>query len=53
MELLVQVDHGTDYQVRCILNPIFILLVNSVMANIEATANLFGLRREKWQSLKS
>lgn len=47
MELFVQADYGTDSQVRLVLNPVFVLLMNGAMANIRAVAELFGLRRSQ------
>jgi len=43
LDLFIELDTGTDTQPRWIINPLFILMVDSVMAQIRVIAKIFGI----------
>jgi len=45
MDLFIKIDTGTDNSYRWIINPLFLLLVNWAMANVEAVSALFGITK--------
>ena len=44
MDIFIKVDTGTSAEDKYIINPLFILLADAAMRNIEAVAKLFGLK---------
>jgi len=43
MDLFIGLDTGTDTQPRWVINPLFILMVDSVMAQLRTIAKIFGI----------
>ncbi len=43
MPLLVEVETGTDYEVRVVLNPVLLWLAQVEVGRVQAIAGMFGL----------